>query len=284
MINKLAKKDKRNRLRVNHLPLPYPQDIAALKRNAPAVVAKLLDPEVFEFKLENAGVWVDAFELTHYPKLTVEELKDAADCPVPHEKVVLAIEVPRAGDDEVDNYLWYIERAPHGYTAIPFVYRCEALFYCGATLYLDRRHREADGTPVLHYTTPVSHGAVYDNDEFVDHHHVVLGFLRTLCLPAVVIENAEPNERLNRARTRRGQPVRPPRRVVRLAKEIHQRAQAADFNDHARMCASKAPHHRRSHRRILAPGRAVMVRSCIVNAANGEPPAPQDFRIKNPGR
>ena len=282
MLNKIVKRFKKDLLEVTHLPLPYPLDVAAVRHMTPSAVAKLVDSEVFEFKLENPGIRVDIFEKTHYPLLTEDELKDAADCPMPHAKVALSIDVPRADSDELDNYLWYIERTGHGYFAIPFVYRCDVLLYCGASLVLDRRYTNNDGTPVLHYRVPFSHGAVYDNVEFIDHHHVILGFLRTLCQPAVIIESEEPNERLNRARARRRRPVRPPRRVVRLPAEIHRMPQAAD-NERAQAFGPKAAHHRRSHRRVLASGRAIWVRSCVVNAANGEPPPPpQRFRVDNP--
>lgn len=277
MRNKILKLVERNRLSFSHLPLPREEEIA-VRRLLPHAVAKLLSPDVFEFTWEGAGISVDANERTHYPEVPQDEVLDAIDFPVPHEKIVVQTRVPRAGSNEPDTFMWYVEQEPHGYTAVPFVFRDDTLSFFGTTLWFDRRYRNENGDPMFGCRCPNGHTKRYDEDEFYDHHRMLLRFFRILGLPQTVVEVFEADERMNRARVRRGRAPVPRRSVVRIAPEAV-RYVAPEVP--AALLAPRepaAPHYRRAHLRTLPSGRRVLVRSCVVNR-NGGMPAPQDFHV-----
>ncbi|ACP24472.1 hypothetical protein NGR_c06790 [Sinorhizobium fredii NGR234] len=277
MRNKIMKLAERNRLNFSHLPLP-PQEEMALRRLFPEALEKLLSPDVFEFTWEDAGIWVDANERTHYPDVPQDEVLDATEFPVPHEKIVIQTRVPREGSAESDTFLWYVEQRPHGRIAIPFVFRDDTLSFFGTTLLFDRRVRDVNGAPMFGCHCPKGHRKIYDEDEFYDHNRMLLRFLRILCLPQVVVEVFEVDEGINRARARRGRAPLPRRSVVRIAPEAIRYIVPQDAPVEVAPRELVAPHYRRAHMRTLRSGRRVPVRSCVVNG-NGEMPAPQDFHV-----
>jgi hypothetical protein len=289
MLNLITKLLEKDRLFMAHLPLP-PDEAASVRRMSPDAVAKLVDPEVFEFTWENSGIFVDADELTHYPKVSEKEVQDAVQCPVPHDKIVIHTQVTREGFNNPASYIWHVEATENGYIATPFVFADQTLSYFGTTLIFDRRYTNPDGSPAFGCRTPASHPVIYDKEELLEHHCMLLRFLRILCLPQAVIEEIEPTAQQNRARARRGRPPLPRRRIVRIAPEAIQRialpAENEGIPEPNAVENARAPvvaHHRRAHLRRLSSGRLVRIRSCIVNdRGHGALPPPQDFHVDGP--
>lgn len=168
MLNLITKLLEKDRLFMAHLPLP-PDEAANVRRMYPGAVAKLVDPEVFEFTWENSGIFIDAEELTHYPKVSEEEVQDAVQCPVPHDKIVIHTQVPREGVHNPASYIWHVEATENGYIAPPFVFADQTLSYFGTTLIFDRRYTNPDGSPAFGCRTPASHPVIYDKEELLEH-------------------------------------------------------------------------------------------------------------------
>ncbi len=280
MLNKIITLDRSNQLIQEIPPYARQNDVDFVMYTYPQVLNGLKSPETFVFTWMNSGARITLFDEPRFPGLTREELIEAADYPVPHEKVIVQTEVPYPGGGHGPTCLWLVQRTAHGYNAIPLAFANDTLTYSGLFLIFDRRHRHADGTPVLDFKAPVSLRALHSPSELIAHHHMLLRFFRTLCQPAVEIENVEPDERLNRARVRRGHTPMPMQHVVRLPAVIIHRGPLADAR--AREFGPRATHNRRSHRRTLASGRSINVRSCVINAGIGAPPVPQAFHIEEP--
>lgn len=280
MLNSIIDLDRNNQLMLEIPPYARQDDVDFVMYTYPQVLNGLKSPENFVFTWMNSGARITLFGDTSFPGLTREELIEAADYPVPHEKLIVQTEVPYPGGGQGPTCLWLVQGTAHGYNAIPLAFENDMLTYSGLFLIFDRRHRHADGMPVLDFKAPVSLRALHSPSELAAHHHMLLRFFRTLCQPAVEIENVEPDERLNRARARRGHTPMPVQRVVRLPAEIIPRGPLAGAR--AREIGPRATHKRRSHRRTLASGRSINVRSCVINARIGAPPVPQAFYIEEP--
>jgi len=280
MLNSIIDLDRNNQLMLEIPPYARQDDVDFVMYTYPQVLNGLKSPENFVFTWMNSGARITLFGDTSFPGLTREGLIEAADYPVPHEKLIVQTEVPYPGGGQGPTCLWLVQGTAHGYNAIPLAFENDMLTYSGLFLIFDRRHRHADGTPVLDFKAPVSLHALHSPSELAAHHHMLLRFFRTLCQPAVEIENVEPDERLNRARARRGLTPMPVQRVVRRPAEIIHRGPLADAR--AREFSPRATHNRRSHRRTLASGRSINVRSCVINAGIGASPVPQAFHIEEP--
>lgn len=266
-----------------HIPdwIP-PTDAADILLSYPLALASLTDPAKFVFTWTNSGARINLLGNAIFPRLTNAELAEAADYPIPHDRIIVQTEVVRADGGPTPVLLWDVTDTGHGYNADPFMFVGNTLVYYGVALIFDRRHRLNDGTPVFQARTPTGLDTLHEGQELHKYHTMLLRFFRTLCQPAVVIEDVQVNARLNRKRARRGLAPMPVQRIVRLPAVIHRQVQLDGARQRARELGPRATHERRTHRRTLASGRSIQVRETVVNAMFGERPAPQMFHVHEP--
>ncbi len=246
----------------------------------PDVLREINNPEIFEFEWEQSGISLDDQHDTHYPQIEDWEWLEGIACPVPHPFIWLQTRVtdPAGGDDRF--YIWNIQRQGMcGYSATPLLYHSGILSYFGTYFELDPEEIDQDGRigRVTVANCLESYAAEYEMDEFFGQAAALSRFFRILSHPDAEIEVWEPGVKLNRARLRKGKEALLARRTVKIDSAALQRRL-----NHARSThSSPAEHHRRAHTRVLADGRKVSVRNCVVNPGRSPAgPPPQVFTVR----
>lgn len=258
------------------------QDLALTESLYRRIIARLSDPETFEFVWKEPGIHIDSEELTYYPHVEADELTDISTYPLPHEHVWIetAVKNPFDGPDRM--YIWDLQRTKsrNGYNAIPLVFVDGKLSFHGCEIDFHPDIVNDNGTRGAfemwcHFP---NYEKTYDPLEFQDHALMLGRFLRLLCLPKVRIETTNPDEKSNARRVKRGQSAYAKRSIVRIDPEaIYEGLPKGNVKGGH---ASPRPHHRRAHVRHLSNGNAVPVRECVIgmNFRDGPPP-PQTFIV-----
>lgn len=267
------------RLRWGSVPLP-PRDVEELRRSMPDVISAVANPEIFEFDWQDAAISLDDGYDTHYPTVDDWEWLEGIASPVPHPFIWLQTRVLDPHGDGDRFYIWNIERKGMcGYSATPLVYHQGILSYFGTYFELDPSGVDPDGRRgrVTVFNSLESYDREYEIEEFFRQSATLARFFRLLNLPGAEIEIWEPEEKLNRARIRKGKEPLAIRKTVRIDSAALLRRRNGAGSKHA----SPAEHFRRAHPRRLPNGRTTNVRNCIVNPGRGpEDPTPQDFTVR----
>jgi len=277
--NQILKLHRSKKLKFGGVPVSA-ADQHKLRHHIPSVLDRIANPEIFEFRWEDAGIWMSDNDLVHYPDVDDQEWQEAVKCPVPHPFVWVEVGVNYPQNQGERIYIWYIERIGiSGYTATPLIFARDTLMYSGISFELDPDTVDdfgIQGSVTIRYLVE-SYARDYDLAEYFGQADTLARFFRILCLPKAQVMISEPHGKLNKARLKRGREPLSIRRTVRIdSADLATTHSGGTGMTHA----SPTEHFRRAHQRHLRNGRSVSVRECIVNKGTTDTGAvPQQFSV-----
>lgn len=277
--NQILDLHRSNKLNYGAVPLST-EDQQLLIDHIPGVLDRMANPDIFEFKWEDAGIWLDNDLLVHYPDIDDQEWEEAVKCPVPHPVIWVETNVRDPQNQDDRTYIWHIEREGLcGYKATPLIFYRDTLFYSGIFFELDPEAVDnfgVRGSVTISYLLE-SYARDYDLEEYFRQADTLARLFRILSLPKVQVTIWEPPAKLNKARRKRGREPLATRKIVSIdTADLEVARSGPNGTTHA----LPTEHFRRAHQRHLRNGRVVSVRECIVNKGTSETGAvPQDFRV-----